>query len=274
MSTPDDTPQVPEPPKYGERLPEGQTGQPDAGGQQGQSPYGQPPQQGQAPYGQPPQQQGYGQYGQPPQQGQSPYGQPPQQQGYGQYGQPPQQGQSPYGQPGQAPYGYPQQMSGDTGFGGPQGQPARPKELNISFWLIMAAGALTLVSGLSVLLFPDAVESMINDAMQDPATRDALQQSGIDSAGLVSTIATLTVAFSVVSAAIYALIAFFIRKGSNGARITGTIFAAISLLGLLAGGLGAVTILLGVAGIVFAWLKPSSAYIAARKAQKAGGYAR
>ncbi|MET1035091.1 MAG: hypothetical protein ABWX68_07650 [Arthrobacter sp.] len=228
MSTPDDTPQVPEPPKYGERLPEGQTGQPDAGGQLGQSPYGQPPQQG-----------------------------------YGQYG-----------QPGQAPYGYPQQMTGGTGFGAPEGQPARPKELNISFWLIMAAGALTLVSGLSVLLFPDTVESMINDAMQDPATRDALEQSGIDSAGLVSTIATLTVAFSVVSAAIYALIAFFIRKGSNGARITGTIFAAISLLGLLAGGLGAVTIILGVAGIVFAWLKPSSAYIAARKAQKAGGYAR
>jgi hypothetical protein len=102
-----------------------------------------------------------------------------------------------------------------------------------------------------------------------------MEAAGINSAALVSMIKTVGLVVMIVGAALYALIAFFIRKGSNGARITGTVLAAISLFGLTAGDpLSLVTILLGVAGIVFAWLKPSSAYIAARKAQKSAGFGR
>ncbi|GAA3674641.1 hypothetical protein GCM10023081_11320 [Arthrobacter ginkgonis] len=249
MSTPDDTPQVPEQPRYGQRLPDG--GQPA----QPQDP--QAPQSPQAPYGQP-------QYGQP-QPGQPPYGQSP----YGQspYGQP----QAPYGQP---PYGYQAPQPGQYGFGGPATPVERPKQLNIAFWLILAAGALTLVSGLVVAMVPsDVLLGMIEGTLrgQDAATYAEMQAqmeaAGVTFASMIGMFKTLAVVFAVIGAGLYALIAFFIRKGSNGARITGTVLAALSLFGLLgADPLTAAVIVLGVAGIVLAWLKPSSDYIAAKKA--------
>lgn len=238
MSTPDNTPEVPEPPRYGQRLPEGQ-----------------------APGGQP------GQYGQQGSAAPS---------SYGHYGQVPPVGPSPYGEPGQA-YGYQQPMPGSAGFGEPSEPLVRPKELDISFWLILAAGVLTLLSGLALLLIPGMAESIIEQAMaQDPATRAQLEEAGFDTAAMVPVVKAIGMVAIILSAAIYALIAFFIRKGSNGARITGTVFAAVSLFGLAGAATGdwtgVITVLLGAAGIVFAWLKPSSAYIAARKAQKHGGY--
>ena len=245
MSTPDETPQVPEQPRYGQRLPEG--GQ-AAQQQNPQAPYGQP-QYGQPPTGQP-------QYGQQP-----PYGQP--QAPYGQ--------QNPYGQP---PYGYQAPQPGQYGFGGPATPVERPKQLTISFWLIIAAGVLTLISGLVVALIPaDAILRMIEDTLraQDPATyaemQAQLEAAGMSFASLIGMFKTFAVVFAVIFAGLYALIAFFIRKGSNGARITGTVLAALSLFGLLgADPLTAAVIVLGIAGIVLAWLKPSSDYIAAKKA--------
>ena len=243
MSTPDETPQVPEQPQYGQRLPEGsQPAQP----QNPQAPYGQPQ------YGQP-------QYGQP----QNPYGQP-----QNPYGQPP---QAPYGQP---PYGYQAPQPGQYGFGGPAAPVERPKQLTISFWLILAAGALTLISGIVVALIPaDAMLRMIEDTLraQGPSTYAEMQAqmeaAGMSLASLIGMFKTFAVVFAVIGAGLYALIAFFIRRGSNGARITGTVLAALSLFGLLgADALTAAVIALGIAGIVLAWLKPSSDYIAAKKA--------
>jgi hypothetical protein len=267
MSTPENTPEVPEPPRYGQRLPEGAPadGGQAQGGQPGPGQYGQPGPAAPSSYGQ------YGQ-GQVPPVGQSPYGEAPQG-----YGAAPQQGGGPYGQPGQANYGYQQPMPGTAGFGAPTGPLVRPKELNIAFWLILAAGALTLISGLLLLVLPSTeIQNAMQDALsQDPALQEQMEAAGINSAALVSMIKTVGLVVMIVGAALYALIAFFIRKGSNGARITGTVLAAISLFGLTAGDpLSLVTILLGVAGIVFAWLKPSSAYIAARKAQKSAGFGR
>ncbi|GER22466.1 hypothetical protein NCCP1664_09630 [Zafaria cholistanensis] len=252
MSTPDETPQVPEQPRYGQRLPEG--GQP-AQPQNPQAPYGQP-QYGQPPYGY-----------QAPQPGQqNPYGQPP-------YGyQAPQPGQqNPYGQP---PYGYQPPQPGQHGFGGPAQPVERPKQLEISFWLILAAGALTLISGLVVAALPsDVLLRMIEDTLrtQDPAgyaeMQTQMEAAGVSFAYLIGLLKGLAVVFALIGAGLYFLIAFFIRKGSNGARITGTVLAALSLLGLLgADPLNAAVIVLGVAGIVLAWLRPSSEYIAAKKA--------
>ncbi|MBB6404825.1 hypothetical protein [Arthrobacter sp. AZCC_0090] len=251
-STPGEDP-TPEPPKYGQQAP--QQGQ--QAPQQGQQPqYGQQaPQYGQQAPQQP-------QYGQPsvPQYGQ----QAPQQPQYGQqapqYGQQaPQQPQ--YGQPSVPQYG----QSGPVTW--PSQQPAStsgvPQLVNISFWLIVAAGVLTLIGipfAIATLNSP-AGKSMIDQAL----SAQGANASGMDTNSVISLVVTITVVFSVIFAGLYALVAFNVRKGKNWARILGTVFAAISLLGLTQIGLGTVTILLGIAAIVLLYLPGSAPYF--RKAQ-------
>jgi hypothetical protein len=89
--------------------------------------------------------------------------------------------------------------------------------------------------------------------------------SGIDTNSFIGILVTVLVVFSVIFAGLYALVAFNVRKGKNWARILGTIFAAISLLGLSQLGLGTITILLGIAAIVLLYLPASAPYF--RKAQ-------
>ncbi|OFI37240.1 hypothetical protein BIU82_09115 [Arthrobacter sp. SW1] len=249
---PGSEPNKPEEPRYGQNPPQ----------------YGQnPPQYGQNPpsFGQQPSAPQYGQnppsYGQQPQYGEGApsYGQPP----APQYGQP-QPGQSQYGQApyGQSPYG--QSQSGQGGW--PSQQPAAtsgvPQLVNISFWLILAAGVLNLVGipvGLAMINSPDFTE-MMNEAMEAQGGNP-----GIDMESFRGVMATILVVFSLIFAGLYALVAFGVRKGKNWARILGTVFAGISLLGLGSGGIGIVTILLGVAAIVLLYLPASAPYF--RKVQ-------
>ncbi|MEW1823189.1 hypothetical protein AB0323_20710 [Arthrobacter sp. NPDC080031] len=233
-STPGENP-APEEPKYGQQAP--QYGQ--------QPPYGQPsaPQ-----YGQP----SAPQYGQPsaPQYGQ----QAPQ---YGQ--QAPQQPQ--YGQPSVPQYG----QGGPVTW--PSQQPAAtsgvPQLVNISFWLMLAAGLLTLIGipfTIATLNSP-AGKSMMDQALAGQGAN----ASGIDTTSFINILVTGLVIFSVIFAGLYALVAFNVRKGKNWARILGTVFAAISLLGLTQIGMGTITILLGIAAIVLLYLPASAPYF--RKAQ-------
>lgn len=246
------TPPVPEPPKFGQRLPEGTSPGPD-------------PQYGQNTPDRP----AYGQYGQPSD------GLPP---GYGQPGQPnlPPPGQGYTNQP---YYGYPQQpVGGQPAFHGtPGARPAPPVQVNAAFWLIMAAGFITLVQGVILLLVPNSVVvDAFNQAMttQDPAMDQELRDAGLDVESMVGPMKVAVMVIMVIGAGIYALIATFIRKGSNGARITGTVLAVLSLFGLLSSfdPLAFLAIALGVAGIVCAWLRPSSQYIGAVALHKHGGF--
>ncbi|MGD6979447.1 MULTISPECIES: hypothetical protein [Citricoccus] len=247
-------------PRYGVRLtpeqlaqhqaqqpsPSAQPGQPDQPGQPGHPApaYGQP---GQSPYGQSP-------YGQPGQQGASPYGQP---------GQSP-YGQSPYGQPGQPaypqqPYGYP--VQGHQ----PMAPVQRPKEIDRSYWLILAAGLAFLVIELfaafspSMGLTPEMIEELESQFRAAGMTVDVNE--------LMDSVRVMAIVFTVLIAGLYWLIAAGIRKGSNVARIFGTIFAAMSLLSAF--GLGIVYVALGVAGIVFAYLRPSNEYFRGKAWEKA-----
>ncbi|HRO31668.1 hypothetical protein [Citricoccus sp.] len=197
--------------------------------------------------------------GQPDQPGQpgypSPaYGQPP-------YGQP---GQPPYGQPGQPaypqqPYGYP--VQGQQ----PMGPVQRPKEIDRSYWLILAAGLAFLVIELfaafspSMGLTPEMVEELESQFRAAGMTVDVNE--------LMDSVRVMAIVFTVLIAGLYWLIATGIRKGSNVARIFGTIFAAMSLLSAF--GLGIVYVALGVAGIVFAYLRPSNEYFRGKAWEKA-----
>jgi hypothetical protein len=251
--------QPPEAPQYGQQPPVA----PQYGQNAPQSPaapqYGQnAPQSPAAPqYGQTPPQYGQPQYGQqgqtPPQYGQPQYGQQPQQP----YGQAPQQyGQSPYAQ-------YPSEQPQSAAAGGDS---QRPPQVELAFWLIVAAGALSFVSSMVLAFggggyFMELLEKSAAEQGQSlpPGTFEGMQ--GVMAiGGIIGGLITL---------GLYALVAFPVRKGRNWARILGTVFAAISLLGLFGGAftlglvyaiLQIVVIILGAAGIVLLYLPANSPY--------------
>jgi hypothetical protein len=252
------TPPVPSPTPQDPNSGHGQPGHDQSGDQQpryGQNvpQYGQnAPQFGQnAPqYGsQPPAAPQYGQN--QPQYGQNgpQYGQNPPQYG-SQYGQnPPQYGQSPYGQ---SPYGqYPSEQPQPAGSNG------IPQLVNISFWLLIASAvifAVAMLTGLSQL--------------DDPAYRQAFEQqmaaggaTGVTYDDIQGVIAGTLVVFAIIGVALYLLVAFFVRKGKNWARILGTVFAALSVLGLFGPpSFGTIGTLLGIAAIVLLYLPAAAPY--------------
>lgn len=261
MSTPPVPPPAPQDPNSGH----GQPGHDQAGNQSGdqQPRYGQnAPQYGQnAPqYGQnapqygsqPPAAPQYGQngpqYGQNPPQYGSPYGQnAPQAPGYGQNA--PQYGQSPYGQ---SPYGqYPSEQPQPAGSNG------IPQLVNISFWLLIASAVIFVVAMLTGLT-----------QLDDPAYRQAFEQqmeaggaTGVTYDDIQGVIAGTLVVFAIIGVALYLLVAFFVRKGKNWARILGTVFAALSVLGLFGPpSLGTIGTLLGIAAIVLLYLPGAAPY--------------
>jgi hypothetical protein len=223
------SPQAPQtPPAYGQNAPQY--------GQQTPPPYGQnapqAPQYGQQtppPYGQnAPQAPQYGQQTPPP---------------YGQNA--PQYGQSPYAQ-------YPSEQ--------PQAPGAAPQLVNTSFWLIVAAGALWVISMLVSL-----------GTLDTPAVRDMFEQqmatSGakVDFESIKGVLIGTIVVFALISAGLYALVAFNVRKGKNWARILGTVFAALSIFNIIPLSLATLAALVGIAAIVLLYLPAASPYFQKRQ---------
>ena len=236
MSTPPATPNEPEngkpgpdAPQYGQNAP-----QSPAAPQYGQQPPATPQ------YGQntPPAAPQYGQNA--PQYGQQPYGQAPQQ-----------YGQSPYAQ-------YPSEQPQGPGAGGV------PKMVNNAFWMIIAAGALWLISLLVAI-----------PALDDPAMRSTFEEqmraggADIDFESIKGVVIGTMVVMGLIGAGLYALVAFNVRKGKNWARILGTVFAALSIFSLLPLSVGSIAVLLGIAAIVMLYLPASAPYF--QKQQPFGG---
>ncbi|MHA7276956.1 hypothetical protein ACX80O_10600 [Arthrobacter sp. Hz1] len=167
-----------------------------------------------------------------------------------------------------APYGYQNAQPSGYNYPGNMSQvsmtekgPA-PKEVERAFWLIIAAG---------VLSFLSSIIGVLSVPAQGPA----------GGAGIA-----FTLVFAAVATGIYILLAIFIRKGHNWARITATVLAALSVLIYLFGLLslsmlegsdllqgqelatpgpletviGILALLLGVAGVVMTFLKPARPY--------------
>ena len=243
-------------PRYGEIAPQPGPPAPEYG--QNAPQYGQnPPQYGQNPpqYGQNAPQ--FGAPGSPaPQYGQNApqYGQnPPQAPAYGQqpYGQ--QYGQSPYAQ-------YPSEQPHATGNNG------IPPQVDLAFKLIVAAGILSAVSSL-VLAFTggDYFLQLLDKQLQSQGQQ--LPAGSVE--GMQGVMMVGSIIGAIISLGLYALVAFPVRKGKNWARILGTVFAAISVLGLFGGIftfgpvygiLQIVVILLGAAAIVLLYLPANSPY--------------
>ena len=244
---------APQQPRYGQYAPGNQPGT----GAQGNQPY--------TPYGQPGSREQNGQQGQQSQPPQNQYGQP------GQYGQPNQYGQPPlnqYGQQPQSPYGYQAPQPSGYAYGG-TGQPGRgaagppPREVMIGYWLILGAGILALIN--NVLTFLTSVDVMVEqvNAAVPPGTE-------FDPETIRSLYVVLGLVMSAIGFLLYVLVAVFVRRGKNWARILGTVFAALSVLGMLLtlpsyftsvlGMLSGLSTIAGAVGIVMLYLRPAQPF--------------
>ena len=187
------------------------------------------------------------------------YGQqPPSAPQYGQNApQLPQYGQN---QPGYGQSPYSQFPSEQPQAGG--GTAVAPKLVNTAFWLIVAAGAMWVLSLLLAIGMVDSPEMREQFEEQMAAAGGGADIRYEDIRGfLVGSI----VVFAVIGAGLYALVALNVRKGKNWARILGTVFAALSIFSLWPLGLGTLAVLLGIAGIVMLYLPATSPYFTKRQ---------
>ncbi|WP_434995064.1 hypothetical protein [Arthrobacter sp. Ld5] len=178
---------------------------------------------------------------------------------------PSQQAPSPYGRQdagAQSPnYAYPTSAAPGLTEKGPA-----PKEVQRAYYLILAAGILHfLASILSLTEIPDGPGAPVQMVFQ--------------------------VLFAALTAAVYVVLAIFIRRGRNWARITATVLMALNVLVTVGGllllplanqaieasgqeavpvsglsiALSVIILILGVAGVVLTYLKPSRPYFAPQK---------
>ncbi|WP_417373401.1 hypothetical protein [Glutamicibacter protophormiae] len=232
----------------------------------------------------------------------NPYGQNPY--GQNQPGQAP-YGQNPYGQPQSPapsfdPYGQPQ-----GGYAPVQPPAQRPKTLQWAFLLILLSGIANAIATWFMFnsnMFANMItsqwsllqEQMRSDLQanpqlaEDPFVEQMLSSPEAFMAEFNSVMSGFMITSAVISIALYFLVGFFVGRGVSAMRIIATVLAVLSLLGLSmsiatvsmfgdaqAGMLNAMIVLatgLGVAGVVFAWLRPSSEYILARRMARRAGY--
>ncbi|WP_104104185.1 hypothetical protein [Arthrobacter sp. 08Y14] len=215
---------------------------------------------------------------------------PGQQPGSGQQG-PYQGGQAYPGTPGNYNYPAPGDSSAQGGYaypGSPYGQmspaeePPRPKQIDQAFWLLIASAVLGLIALPFGLIYVNSPEYL--DTLEETLRNAGLE---VDSDALAAGVAsgTLSAVLSgIFGLAVRVTLAFLVRAGYNWARIVITIFAVLSLIGLLglfaAGTVSGVLTLLALlatfTAVVLLFMKPSSEYFtrkkAYRQAKKFGGY--
>ncbi|MGW9402934.1 hypothetical protein ACWGQ2_03080 [Arthrobacter sp. NPDC055585] len=149
--------------------------------------------------------------------------------------------------------------------------PVRPKQVDLGFWLLIAAAVVSVISIPVTIAWMDSTE--FRDTIMSTST-GAISESDVDA--VIAITAVTTIFFAAVSIAIALLVALFIRKGHNWARIVATVFAALGIFGLtnltMAGGLMAVltvlSVLLPIVAVVMLWMKPSTEYFNGAKAYR------
>ena len=223
----------------------GNTGDtPDGGPPPSETPSGQPP-YGESPGGEQPAPPPYGQ--QPPP---APYGQQPAQPPYGE-----QPAQNPYGQPAQPAYGQP--AYGQPAYGQPAygyGAPARDPHKRPG--TVTAAGVITLiVSGLTALFGLFGIVALLisrSDFLDELENQQEFDDAGVDADSAFGAVLGVIGVFTL-WCIIACILAIFVMRRSNAARITlvvsSSVAALLSLIGI-ASLLSAVTLIAAIAVIV------------------------
>ncbi|WAP51542.1 hypothetical protein OL239_17420 [Arthrobacter sp. ATA002] len=147
----------------------------------------------------------------------------------------------------------------------PVASPERPKQVNISFWLLIACLVL------SVLTVPLGIAGL-NSAEGRETLENQLQQQNpgnLTVDDVISASTAFLVIVAVLNVAVTLLVAFFIRKGHNWARILLTVFTVLSLLALVVPGgltpLGIAGMVLLLAATVLLYITPAPEFFKAMK---------
>jgi hypothetical protein len=140
-----------------------------------------------------------------------------------------------------------------------------PPQVNIGFWLYIAAAALSLVTLIVSVATIGAAKTEIRNQL-------AARNEHVSAASLNSLIG-LSVGAAVVGGilflAAYVLFAFFMRRGANWARIVLLIVTVLSIFSVTSEyGLGAVRLVLGAIATVLIFLRPANEYFRGVKARK------
>ena len=176
-------------------------------------------------------------------------------------------GGSPYGGP---PYGGlpPGGPYGGSPYGGgpvyPQGKPPEPQSVKTAVILMYIGAALSVVG----IVLDFANKSAIRRAVEKAYLKNPNPKLTVTQLTNVALVAAVVV--GVISIALWLWMAYANSKGKNWARITGTVFWGISLIGILADlarpnagatRIGSIIVfLLGGAVVFFLWQKDASEY--------------
>lgn len=131
---------------------------------------------------------------------------------------------------------------------------AAPRPVEMAFRLILLAGlieAIVVVLGLVAFMTPTGQSTALQ----------VLKDMGLEDQSLLQPLLITSLALSAVGVVLYVLIAFQIRKGRNWARITGAVFAALSVFSLLQPNIiTIVQVLLGIVAEVILFRAPAKDY--------------
>lgn len=157
----------------------------------------------------------------------------------------------------------------------PYAAPVRPSTLVMTFWLLLASAALTVVSSATAALavFSPEGEAALRTSLE--ATPGA-QVGEIDTDTLVAVSQTTAVAIqaflAVFSVVIVLWIAFSLRAGRRYIRVVLTILTSLQLIATLAAPsvIAVVSLVVVLTAVVLVWLPASSGYLNARTAARRG----
>ncbi|HEV7169075.1 MAG TPA: hypothetical protein VGN49_14060 [Micrococcaceae bacterium] len=135
---------------------------------------------------------------------------------------------------------------------------APPRPVEISFRLILLAG---LIEAIVVVL---GVVAFMTPTGQSTATQ-MLHDMGLEDQSLLQPLLITSLVLSAIGVGLYVLIAFQVRKGRNWARITGAVFAALSVFSLLQPNvITIVQVVLGIIAEIILFRPPAKDYFKPR----------
>ena len=146
-------------------------------------------------------------------------------------------------------------------------KPVVPQTVQRGVWLILAAAVMHVIASIFGIInaASPATKATIEEQLRGKSN---LPANAVDVAQTTAIVAGVVVA--VITLVIYVLIAMLIRRGMNWARITGLVFAVLSLSSLLhltfpAGIFSILQVLLGIAGIILCYMGASKVFFADSK---------
>ena len=146
---------------------------------------------------------------------------------------------------------------------------APPSQVNLAFWLYIAAAALSVISGIVTIVVVANSRAAALRALSSGNTNlhgITAQQAADASIAIGTVLAIITLLFWAITFTVFALM---MRRGRGWARIVLTVLTVLSLLNIPWGyGAGALQVIAAIVATVLIWLRPASEYFAAVRASR------